>query len=117
MVRAERNDQAVEAARLEWLAARDRAGQIARELFQPGSGYGDPFAQKQDEHKLQTAREEAEQRFREYYDLDRQHMEGEMLRLQRSQRLATWASFTVAAVVGAATVFGIVTQYLNNLAH
>jgi hypothetical protein len=108
------SDDPVEAARLAWLNARSAASCLANELFQPGSGYGDPFAQKHDEHRLQTAKEEAEQRFREYYDLDRQKMEEQMLKLQRSQHRATWASFAVAVAVGIATIFGIVTEYLKN---
>jgi hypothetical protein len=36
-----------------------------------------------------------------------------MLELQRSQRLATWASFAVAAVVGVATVVSTVIALLR----
>jgi hypothetical protein len=57
---------------------------------------------------LQSARHDAERLFREYYDLDRRDTEIKMLALQRSQRLATWASFAVAAVVGLATVVSTV---------
>ena len=46
----------VEAARKKWLAASEQASQLSAELFQPGSGYGDPDAKAQDEHRLQTAR-------------------------------------------------------------
>jgi hypothetical protein len=94
----------VEAARAKWLAASEAASKLAAELFQPGSGYGDPDARAADEHRLQSARLDAERLFREYHDLDRREMELKMLDLQRSQRLATWASFAVAAVVGLATV-------------
>ncbi|MGH8584600.1 MAG: hypothetical protein ACREWG_17910 [Gammaproteobacteria bacterium] len=94
----------VEEARARWLSASDRASKLAAELFQPGSGYGDPEARAADEHRLQSARHDAERSFREYHDLDRREMELKMLELQRSQRLATWASFAVAAVVGLATV-------------
>lgn len=94
----------VEAARKKWLAASEQASQLASELFQSGSGYGDPDARAQDEHRLQTARYNAERLFQEYYDLDRRDIELKMLQLQRSQRLATWASFAVAAVVGVATI-------------
>ena len=94
----------ITAARARWLEASQRASQLAAELFQPGSGYGDPDARQADEHRLQSAREDAERLFREYHDMDRRWLEFEMLQLQRSQRLATWASFAVAAVVGAATV-------------
>ncbi len=95
---------AVSDARSRWIDASARASNLAAELFQPGSGYGDPDAREQDVHRLETAKAEAERFFREYDDLYRQHIESEMLQLQRSQRLATWASFAVAAVVGAATV-------------
>jgi hypothetical protein len=94
----------VEAARARWLSASERSSQLAAELFQPGSGYGDPDARTTDEHRLQSARHDAEQFFREYHDLDRRDMELKLLRVQRSQRLATWASFAVAAVVGVSTV-------------
>jgi hypothetical protein len=92
------------AARSRWLAASERASSLATELLQPGSGYGDPEARDADVHRLETARAEVERLFREYHDLDRRHTESEILELQRSQRLATWASFAVAAVVGIATV-------------
>ncbi len=96
------------AARSRWLKATEHTSRLAAELFQPGSGYGDPEARLTDEHRLQSAKDEAERLFREYHDLDRQHMESEMLELQRSQRLATWASFAVAAVVGLATIVSTV---------
>lgn len=91
-------------SRKEWLAAIDRVAKLRADMYRPGNGYGDPEARFADEHKLQSAREEADQLFRQYYDLDRQRVESEMLKLQRSQRLATWASFAVAALVGAATI-------------
>jgi len=94
----------VEAARARWLEASEAASKLAAELFQPGSRYGDPNARAADEHRLQSARLEADRFFREYHDLDRGDMELKMLDLQRSQRLATWASFAVAAVVGLTTV-------------
>ena len=97
----------VEAVRARWLEASEAASKLAAELFQPGSGYGDPEARAADEHRLQSARLDAERLFREYHDLDRRDMEIKMLDLQRSQRLATWASFAVAAVVGLATVISI----------
>ncbi|MFA5354467.1 MAG: hypothetical protein WC291_09570 [Thermodesulfovibrionales bacterium] len=103
MAKEEKHSE-VEEARLRWLNASERASQIASELFQSGSGYGDPEARNQDEHRLQSARHDAERLFREYHDIDRRDMEAKMLELQRSQRLATWASFAVAAVVGLATV-------------
>jgi hypothetical protein len=100
----------VEQARCSWLAASDQASALAAELFQPGSGYGCPEAEAQDRHRLETARSEAERRFREYQDLERQHTQRQMLQLQRSQQLATWASFCVAAAVGVATIVGIIMQ-------
>jgi len=100
-------------ARARWLAASEDASRVAGELFQPGSGYGCPDAKEADIHRLESARAEAERLFREYHDLDRQKIELEMLELQRSQRLATWASFSVAAVVGCATVVQIVAALLR----
>ncbi len=94
----------VEQARSRWLEASERASQLAADLFQPGSSYGDPDARAADEHRLQSAKHDAERLFREYHDLDRREMEFKLLDLQRSQRLATWASFAVAAVVGLATI-------------
>lgn len=94
----------VEAARKKWLAASEKASQLAAELFQPESSYGDQEARSQDEHRLQTARHNAEHHFQEYHDLDRRDMELKMLGLQRSQSLVTWASFAVAAVVRIATI-------------
>lgn len=103
----------VSVARSRWLAASERASSLAAELFQPGSGYGDPDARIADMHRLDSTRAEAERLFREYHDLDRQHIQSEMLELQRSQRLATWASFAVAAVVGIATIVNTVVALLK----
>lgn len=94
----------VDSARARWLQASQAASMLAADLFQPGSGYGDPDARSADQHRLESARLDAERLFREYHDLDRRQMELKMFELQRSQRLATWASFAVAAVVGFATV-------------
>ena len=104
---AKQQDRSVETVRFKWIEASESATRLASELFQPGSGYGDPEAKAQDEHRLQSARLDAERLFREYHDLDRRDMEYKMLELQRSQRLATWASFVVAAVVGLATVVSV----------
>jgi len=104
MTRTQNASSDVNVARLRWLEASEAASKLAAELFQPGSGYGDPDARAQDEHQLDSARLDAERLFREYHDLDRRNVELKMLELQRSQRLATWASFAVAAVVGLATV-------------
>jgi hypothetical protein len=68
-------------ARSRWLAASESASHLATKLFQPGSGYGDPDARRADEHRLQTAKDEAERLFREYYDIDKRHIESEMLKL------------------------------------
>ncbi|NJK53775.1 MAG: hypothetical protein HC936_15040 [Leptolyngbyaceae cyanobacterium SU_3_3] len=103
----------VEGARARWLSASERASQLAAQLFQPGSGYGDPEARIADEHRLQSARHDAERFFREYHDLDKRDMELKLLRVQRSQRLATWASFAVAAVVGASTVVNTLVAVLK----
>jgi len=100
MSQTQKTSSDVEAARARWLEASQAASKLAAELFQPGSGYGDPDARAADEHRLQSARLIAERLFCEYHDLDRRDMELKMLDLQRSQRLATWASFAVAAVVG-----------------
>lgn len=40
-------------------------------------------------------------------------MEQKLLEVQQSQRLATWASFAVAVVVGVATIAGIVIPFLK----
>ena len=104
MTKLQESNNDVEAARVRWLSASECASQIASELFQPGSGYGDPDARASDEHHLHSARHDAERFFREYHDLDRRNTELKILTLQRSQHLATWASFAVAAVVGIATV-------------
>ena len=107
MNQAKEANSNVETARVRWLQASERASHLAAELFQPGSGYGDPDAKAADEHRLQSVRHDAERLFREYHDLDRREMEIKLYELQRSQRLATWASFAVAAVVGLATVVSI----------
>jgi len=102
----------IDEARSEWLKARERAAELANKLFQPGSGYGDPEARASDEHLLQSARHDAENLYREYNDIERRKIELKMLDLQRSQRLATWASFVVAAAVGLATIANIVVALL-----
>ncbi len=107
-----KNDTVAE-ARSRWLAASENASHLTAKLFQPGSGYGDPDASRADEHQLQTAKDEAERLFREYYDIDKRHIESEMLKLQRSQRLATWASFFVAAAVAIATIANIIAMLLK----
>ena len=86
---------------------------IAAELFQPGSGYGCPDAEMQDRHRLETARRETDRLFCEYQDLERQHTGQQMLHLQHSQLLATWASFCVAAAVGIATIVQVFVQIVR----
>ena len=101
-------------AREKWIIASQKASALGNELFQPGSGYGDPDARIDDEKRLETARLEAERLFREYYDLDKQTIEFEMLKIQKSQRLATWASFSVAFLVGVATIVQVVISILHS---
>ena len=66
----------VERARQRSLEASATAARIASELFQPGDGYGDPQALIQDQHRLESARAEAERLFREYHELDRRVIGG-----------------------------------------
>ncbi len=106
------NDAVVEAKK-RWQVASMEASKLASALFQPGSGYGDPEARLADEHKLQTAKEEAERLYQEYIDIDRRRIDEEMLSLQRSQKYATWASFAVAAAVGIATIVQLVMAIKN----
>lgn len=94
----------VQLARTNWLDASEQASILAHELFKPGSGYGNPEARSQDEHRLNTARFEADRLFRHYDALDRQLTGNKMLALQSSQRLATWASFAIALAVGVTTI-------------
>ncbi len=70
---SKKND-AVAETRSRWLAASENASHLATELFQPGSGYGDQDARRADEHRLQTAKDEAERLFREYYDIDKRYI-------------------------------------------
>lgn len=101
----------VEEARKKWVAASEHASKLANKLFQTGSGCGDPDARANDEHRLQSAREETERLFREYHD--RKEIEVKMLKLQKSQHLPTWASFVVAAVVGIVTCVSIIVSLLG----
>jgi hypothetical protein len=103
----------VEDARCRWLSASDQAATLAAELFQPGSGYGCPEAEMQDRHRLETARRDAERRYQEYQDEERRYTQQQMLQLQRSQQMATWASFCVAAAVGIATIVSVIIQVLK----
>ena len=111
MTHSKKVQHTVEQARSRWLEASERASLLAADLFQPGSGYGDPDARAADEHRLQTARHDAERLSREYYDLDRREMEFKLLNLQRSQQWATWASFAVAVVVGLATIVSAIVAW------
>lgn len=83
---------------------------MAAELFQTGSGYGCPEAETQDRHRLETARREAERNYQEYQDEERRFTQRQILQLQRSQALATWASFSVAAPVGLAGIVSAIVQ-------
>lgn len=103
------------AARVRWLDASDSATNLGKSLFQPGSGYGDPEAKQQDEHKLQLARLESERLFREYNDLDRKVFEAQTLAIQRSQKKATWAAFSVAAAVGIKPLVELIKEMLKFL--
>jgi len=103
----------VEDARTRWLEASERASRLSAQLFEPGTFGGGAIALEEIVHGAETARAEAERLFRDYHDLDRQRIESEMLELQRSQRLATWASFTVAALVGIATVAQTLLAFLK----
>lgn len=103
--------QEVDKARASWEAASEEASKLSATLFQPGSGYGDPDARKDDEQRLISVRHEAEIRYREFQDLDRRDLDLKMLALQRSQRSATWASFAVALVVGVATIVNILITF------
>ncbi|MGB4072192.1 hypothetical protein [Pseudomonas sp.] len=114
MKKPQHSNNDVKDARERWLSASECATKIAAELFQPGSGYADPDARAAEEHRLHLARHEAERLFREYHDLDKRETEGRIFALQNSQRLATWASFAVAAVVGIATVADVLIRILNN---
>ena len=87
MSRTQESDVDVEMARKRWLDASEAASKLAAELFQPGSGYGDPDARRADEHQLGSARLDAERLFRKYHDIDRRGIQIKMLDLQRSQRL------------------------------
>ena len=102
-------------ARAKWIRASDAASSLAKSMHQSGSGYGDPDAQIQDEHRLQTARHEAERLFREYDDLSRQETDLKLMALQNSQRRATWASVAVAVVAGVAAIASVVVAVLAYL--
>lgn len=102
-----------ETARVRWLEARRRYSELADNYLRPGNGYGDPFTQQSAAHQVETARNEAESLFLEFQRLDRRDVDSTMLKLQRSQHLATWASFVVAAVVGLATVVSTLVALLG----
>lgn len=103
---------AIEQARARWLAASECASAAAAQMWQAG-GYGCPDALLEDQHRRDAARLDAERLFQEYQDLDRRWVQQQMLRLQRSQQLATWASFSVAVAVGIATIAGIIAQIVK----
>lgn len=102
----------IKIARTKWLKANEEVSKMSGELFQIGSGY-DPDFRMAEEHRLQSARYEANRLFQEYCDLNHNETEQKMLELQKSQRLATWASFVVAAAVGLATIANILISVLK----
>lgn len=94
----------VEAARIKWLKASEYASSLAIEMYQSGSGYGDPDAEIADKYRVEVASAEAQRLMHEYHDLARQLNEERISKLQKSQTLATWASFAIAIVVGLITI-------------
>lgn len=100
--------EAVEAARGRWLAASEKASSLALQMYQPGSGYGNPEAEAGDKYRVEVARADAQRLMQEYHDLDRKLNEKKFSNLQKSQTLATWASFAIALVVGIATIIDTV---------
>lgn len=94
-------------ARRRWIEAREIALKLSEDMFSVGSGFGDPDAREAARHQVETATREIEWRHQELLDLERRDLEARMLRLQRSQTLATWASFAVAAAVGATTAISV----------
>ncbi len=83
MRQPEKHNGNIDEARSEWLKVHERAEELANKLY------------------------------REYNDIERRRIEFKMLDLQRSQRLASWASFVVAAAVGLATIVNIVVALLK----
>lgn len=100
-------------ARAKWLEASAKASALAAELLQPGGGYGVPEARPNDKHRLQTARLNAEWLHREYSDLEHRHLDSKMVKLQQSQRLATWSSFAVASAIGITTIVKSIVDLLK----
>lgn len=96
------NAEAIEQARIRWTAACEKASALVQVKIDAGRATN-----------LELARIEADHLFLEYLDIERRRTQEEMLQLQRSQQLATWASFAVAAAVGVATIVGIVLQFVN----
>lgn len=102
-----------ETARDRWIQASESASALALEMYQPGSGYGDRQAEAGDKHRVEAARADALRLMHEYHDIERQLNEQRINDLQKSQTLATWASFTVAFVVGATTIVGTILQLIK----
>lgn len=100
--------KSVDEARLKWLEASSKASELALEMYQPGSGYGDPQAEAGDKYRVEVAKSEADKLMHQYHDIDRKLAEKKFGELQKSQTIATWASFTVAFVVGATTIISII---------
>ena len=100
----------VESARTRWLHASEKASKLALEMYEPGSGYGDPHAEKADNYRVEAVRADAQRLMQEYHDIDRRLMDEKINKLQKSQTIATWASFTVAFVVGVTTIISVIWQ-------
>jgi len=94
----------LDVAREKWFLAKESAVKFAASIHQTGSGYGDPEARLNDDHQLQTLRYEAERLFIEYQEICSQETNKKLIKLQKSQSIATWASFAVAAMVGLSTI-------------
>jgi len=106
-------EKEVSEARTRWLEASENASKLAMEMYQPGSGYGDPQAEAGDKYRVEAAKADAQRLMHEYHDADRMCMEQKIHSLQKSQTIATWASFTVAFVVGVATIIGTILQLIK----
>jgi len=95
-----------------WLAAEEEVEQLLKQ-FLPGSGFGHPAAESGARTSLESAHRLAERSRATYNEAVRRGSEVTMLKLQKSQHLATWASFVVAFVVGATTVLQTIITLLK----
>ena len=103
----------VNKSREKWLDASDKASKLAHEIYSPGSGYGDPMAESQARYSVEVAKSEANRLMQEYHDLDRRLIDSKISKLQKSQTLATWASFAIAFVVGLTTIVTSIIQLMG----